>query len=93
MEQPLYYWIPSIAPSGMCFISSDKYPGWNGHLLVGSLVFEYLEKLEIKDNKVIKREKLLEDLGRVRNVIQGPDGFIYVSIENKGILKFKQQKA
>lgn len=93
MEQPLYYWIPSIAPSGMCFITSDKYPDWKGHLLVGSLVFEYLEKLEIKEGKVINREKLLENLGRVRNVIQGPDGFIYVSIENKGILKLKGLKA
>lgn len=92
MEQPLYYWIPSIAPSGMCFVSSDKYPEWKGHLLVGSLVFEYLEKLEINEGKVVKREKLLENLGRIRNVIEGPDGYIYVSIENKGILRFKQQK-
>ncbi|MBK8818911.1 MAG: PQQ-dependent sugar dehydrogenase [Saprospiraceae bacterium] len=89
MEQPLYYWIPSIAPSGMTFVNSDKYPEWKGNLLVGSLVFEYLERLELKDNKVVKRTKLLENLGRVRNVIQSKDGYIYVSIENKGILRIK----
>lgn len=89
MEQPLYYWTPSIAPSGMCFVTSDKYPDWKGNLMVGSLVFEYLERIELKDNKVVQREKLFENLGRVRNVIQGPDGYIYVSIENKGILKIK----
>ncbi|MFZ1706044.1 MAG: PQQ-dependent sugar dehydrogenase [Saprospiraceae bacterium] len=87
MEQPLYYWIPSIAPSGMCFVHSNKYPEWEGNLLVGSLVFEYLERLELKNNQVITREKLLENLGRVRNVVQGHDGYIYVAIENKGILK------
>jgi glucose/arabinose dehydrogenase len=89
MEQPLYYWIPSIAPSGMCFVDSPMFPEWKGNLMVGSLVFEYLERLDIKDNKVISREKLLENIGRVRNVIQGPDGNMYVSVENKGILKIK----
>lgn len=87
MEQPLYYWIPSIAPSGMAFVSSDLYPEWKGDLLVGSLRFQYLERLIIKDNKVVKREKLLENTGRVRNVRQGPDGYIYVGVEGKGILK------
>lgn len=91
MEQPLYYWIPSIAPSGMCFVNSDKYPDWNGNLLVGSLVFEYLERLIIQDNKVTSRVKLFENIGRVRNVIQGPDGYIYVSVENQGILRIKSK--
>lgn len=85
MEQPLYQWTPSIAPSGMTFVTSDKYPKWKGNLLVGSLAFQYLERLELYDNKVVYREKLLGGMGRVRNVRQGSDGFIYVGIEGKGI--------
>ena len=87
MEQPLHYWVPSIAPSGMEFIASDKYPGWKGNLLVGSLAFQYLERLVLKDNKVTYREKLIDGMGRVRSVDQGPDGFIYVGIEGKGVFK------
>ena len=91
MEQPLFYWVPSIAPSGMVFVTSDRYPGWKGSLLVGSLSYQYLERLVLKDNKVIKREKLLNKKGRVRNVVQGPDGFIYVAIENLGIVRLIPQ--
>ena len=87
MEQPLYQLTPSIAPSGMTFVTSDKYPKWKGNLLVGSLAFQYLERLELYDNKVVYREKLLDGMGRVRNVRQGPDGFIYVGIEGKGIFR------
>ncbi|WP_298480510.1 PQQ-dependent sugar dehydrogenase [uncultured Maribacter sp.] len=86
-EQPIHYWVPSIAPSGMAFVTSDKYPEWKGNLLVGSLKFQYLERLVLKDNKVIYREKLIPNLGRVRAVKQAPDGFIYVAIEGKGIYK------
>ena len=92
MEQPLYYWVPSIAPSGMAFVTSSVYPQWKGSLLVGSLSFQYLERLEIKDNKVVSREKLLVAIGRVRNVVQGPDGYIYVAIEGTGIVKLVPKK-
>ena len=87
MEQPLYQWTPSIAPSGMTFVTSDKYPKWKGSLLVGSLSFQYLERLELKNDKVVYREKLLDGIGRVRNVRQAPDGFIYVSVEGQGIYR------
>lgn len=87
MEQPLHYWDPSIAPSGLAFVTSDKYPSWKGNILVGSLAFQYLERLQLEGNKVVYREKLMEDIGRVRNVKQGPDGFIYVAVEGKGIYK------
>jgi glucose/arabinose dehydrogenase len=87
MEQPLHYWDPSIAPSGMAFINSNKYGDWNGNLLVGSLKFQYLDMCTIIENKVIKEERLLDGLGRVRSVEQGPDGYIYVGIENLGIVK------
>lgn len=87
MEQPLHYWDPSIAPSGMAFISSDKYPGWKGDLLVGSLKFEYVDKCVLKNGKVVKEERLLDGLGRIRTINEGPDGYIYVGIENLGIVK------
>ena len=87
MEQPIHYWVPSIAPSGMAFITSDTYPEWKGHLLVGSLSFQYLELLELSGDRVANRIKLLPDIGRVRNVRQGPDGYIYVAVEGKGIYR------
>ncbi|WP_430886769.1 PQQ-dependent sugar dehydrogenase [Jejuia spongiicola] len=92
MEQPLFYWVPSIAPSGMAFVSSNIYPDWNKNILIGSLKFEYLERLVLENDKVIKREKLFEDIGRVRNVIQGPDGYIYIAVEGKGIFKIVPEK-
>lgn len=92
MEQPMYYWIPSIAPSGMTYITGDKYPEWKNDLLVGSLVFQYLEKLEMKDGHVVGREKLFDGIGRMRNVRQGPDGYIYMAVENEGILKIVPKK-
>ncbi len=87
LEQPLYYWVPSIAPSGMAFSTSDLYPEWKGNLLVGALKFQYLERLVLKKNKVVERHKVLENIGRVRSVKQGPDGFIYIGVEGKGVLK------
>lgn len=89
MEQPLYYWVPSIAPSGLEIISSDKYPGWKGNVLAGSLAFQYLERLVVENDKVVYREKLLDGMGRVRSVNQGPDGYVYVGIEGKGIFKLQ----
>jgi glucose/arabinose dehydrogenase len=92
MEQPFYYYIPSIAPSCMAFLDSDKYPDWKNNLLIGSLKFQYLERLIIDNNKVIYREKLLENIGRVRNVKIAPDGLIYVGVEGKGIIKIIPNK-
>jgi len=87
MAQPFYYWVPSIAPSGMAFSTSGIYKDWEGDLFVGSLRFEYLERLVIEKNQVVKREKVLEKIGRVRNVVEGPDGYLYLGVEGKGILK------
>ncbi|RIX84797.1 PQQ-dependent sugar dehydrogenase [Acidovorax cavernicola] len=80
MEQPLHYWVPSIAPSGMAFLSSDRYgAGWKGNLFVGSLKFGYLDRIELKDDKVVAEHKLLADgRARIRDVKQGPDGLLYV---------------
>ncbi|MDZ7919781.1 MAG: PQQ-dependent sugar dehydrogenase [Rhodoferax sp.] len=83
MEQPLHYWVPSIAPSGMDFITSERYgKAWVGNLVVGSLKFGYLARLELSapfGGKVVRETKLLPDLGeRVRDVRQGPDGLLYL---------------
>jgi glucose/arabinose dehydrogenase len=87
MEQPVTYWVPSIAPCGMDFLTSTNYDGWEGSLIVGSLKFSYLVRCEIKDNKIVRQERIAEGIGRVRNVKQGPDGFLYVGVEGKGIFR------
>lgn len=87
MEQPVYYWVPSIAPSGMAFVKDSKDKHLEGNILAGSLKFQYLEHLILEKDKVVKREKLLEDVGRVRNVVMGPKGEVYIGVEGKGILK------
>lgn len=89
MEQPFYYWVPSIAASGMAFVTGNKYPDWKGDLLVGSLKKTYLERLHIRNNKVVVREKIADGIGRVRDVIIGPYGFIYLAVEFEGIYRIK----
>ncbi|AVP96642.1 oxidoreductase [Ahniella affigens] len=90
MEQPLYQWTPSIAPSGMAFLTSEQAGPWRGNLFVGSLKFTMLVRLELKDGLVVHEERLLQGLGdRVRDVRQGPDGLLYVLTESQGrILRF-----
>ncbi|KZM51530.1 PQQ-dependent sugar dehydrogenase [Labrenzia sp. OB1] len=79
MEQPIHYWDPSIAPSGMVFVSGSTYPDWQGNLLVGALRGQHLARLQLEGDTVVSQEKLLTDLGeRIRDVRQGPDGFVYV---------------
>jgi aldose sugar dehydrogenase len=79
MEQPVHYWDPSIAPSGMTFYTGDAFPDWRGDLFVGSLKFGYLARLDVKDGKIVGEERLLEDVGqRIRDVRQGPDGNLYL---------------
>ena len=84
MEQPVIYWKPSIAPCGMTFVTSPQFKDWNGDLIVGSLKFAYLQHLTVKGNKVTAREIIFQGIGRVRDVRQGPDGNIYVVLENSG---------
>ena len=92
MAQPIYYWTPSIAPCGMTFVTGNTYPKLKDKLLVSSLKFAYVELLTIENKKVTKREKIAQDIGRVRNVKQAPNGYIYISIEDEGIFKLKSKK-
>ena len=82
MAQPLHYWTPSIATSGMAFVTSERYgKTWQGNLMVGSLKFGYLNRLELAapfGGAVVRESKLLSGEGRIRDVRQGPDGFLYV---------------
>ncbi|WP_226960746.1 PQQ-dependent sugar dehydrogenase [Thalassotalea sp. LPB0316] len=87
MEQPAWYWEPSIAPSGMMFVTSDKYPQWQGNLLVGSMKFGYLVMLTLNGNTVVKEEVVKDELIRVRSMSVGPDGLIYLGIDGKGIYR------
>lgn len=88
IEQPLFHWDPSIAPSGMAFITSDNYGAdLKGHLLVGSLKFRYMVHLVLDGNRVTATENVFQGIGRVRNIKQGPDGYIYVATEGNGIIR------
>jgi glucose/arabinose dehydrogenase len=81
MEQPLHHWVPSIAPSGMAFLTSERYgKAWQGSLFVGSLKFGRLHRLELgADGRVVREQPLLAEVGqRIRDVRQGPDGLLYV---------------
>ena len=86
IEDPLHYWDPSIAPCGMSFVTGTTYPAWEGNLLVGSLKFQYVARLEIDDEKILHEEKLVEGLGRIRSITQGSDGYIYVGTEGPGMV-------
>lgn len=79
MEPPLVHWVPSIAPSGMAFVTSDRYPGWKGDLFVGALRAQVLVRLQLDGRKVVRQERLLQEFGeRIRDVRQGPDGWLYL---------------
>jgi glucose/arabinose dehydrogenase len=79
MEQPVYYWDPVIAPSGAVWYTGDRYPGWKGSLLVGSMQPGALVRLTLENGRVTKEERYLIELGdRIRDVQQGPDGLLYV---------------
>ncbi|MDH3241664.1 MAG: PQQ-dependent sugar dehydrogenase [Alphaproteobacteria bacterium] len=79
MEQPIKYWVPSIAPSGMAFYTGDKFPGWKGNLFVGALALQHLNRLTLDGEHVVGEERLLEDWHqRIRDVRNGPDGYLYI---------------
>jgi glucose/arabinose dehydrogenase len=79
MEQPVYYWDPVIAPSGAVWYTGDKYPGWNGNLFVGCMQPGALVRLTLDNGRVTSEERYLGELGnRIRDVQQGPDGFLYL---------------
>lgn len=94
MEQPVFYWDPVIAPSGMAIYTGDKYPGWKGSIFVGSLNPGALVRIVLENGQVVKEERFLGELGeRIRDVQQGPDGYLYIITDanNGRVLKVLSQ--
>jgi glucose/arabinose dehydrogenase len=90
LEQPLYYWDPVIAPSGMMFYTGDRFRAWKGSLFIGGLQAQALVRLTLDGKKIVGEERLLQDHGvteRIRDVRQGPDGLIYVLTDGGRLLK------
>jgi aldose sugar dehydrogenase len=84
MEQPIHYWTPSIAPSGMAFYTGEAFPAWQGNLFVGALAHKYLARLVMEGDKVVAEEPLLRELNlRIRDVRQGPDGMLWVLTDER----------
>lgn len=86
MEQPITYWDPSIAPSGLTFVTSDRYPAWQGNILNGALAFQLISRVVVDGYDFQKEERILEGIGRIRDVEEAPDGFIYFTNESNGTL-------
>ena len=86
MLQPVWYYVPSIAPCGMDFYTGNKFPNWQGDLFIGSLKFRYVERVELEGDRVISTERILEDIGRIRTVREGPDGNLYVVVGAPGMV-------
>ena len=82
MEQPVHYWDPSIAPSGMIFVTGNRYSKWSGHVLVGALAGEHVVRLRIEKERVVEEERLFEGFGRFRAITQSPDGVIFILTDN-----------
>lgn len=84
MEQPLHFWTPSIAPSGMAFYRGERFPRWNRSLFIGALAGEMLVRVELDGARVVREERMLEDrLGRIRDVRSGPDGYLYLTTDEE----------
>ncbi|HAC73453.1 MAG TPA: hypothetical protein DCF46_07585, partial [Porphyromonadaceae bacterium] len=86
MEQPVFQWTPSIAPCGMTVVTGDRFKKWENNMLVGSLRFDYIERMVLDGQKVVHTEKLAEGIGRVRNVVMSPDGLVYIGLEEPGMI-------
>jgi aldose sugar dehydrogenase len=83
MEQPVHLWVPSIGISGMMIYTGDKFPQWQGNLFVGGMAGQQLARLTLKGQRVVNEETLLPQMGRIRDVRQGPDGFIYLVTDDR----------
>jgi len=86
MEQPEFYYMPSTGTCGLAMVTGEKYPAWTGDLLAGSLRFRYISRLKMDGQKVVGEERLLENIGRLRDIKMGDDGYVYFTVENPGLV-------
>lgn len=84
MEPPVHVWVPSIGASGLMFYTGDRFPGWKGNLFAGGLSGEQVARLTLKGTRVVHEETVVYGMGRVRDVRQGPDGLIYLALDDRG---------
>jgi len=90
LEQPVYYYLPSIAPCGISFYTGSEFPQWKNNLFIGALALKHLNRVEIANSKVIHEERLFTDQKwRVRSVKTGPDGFLYIGIDKGRIMRIR----
>jgi glucose/arabinose dehydrogenase len=93
VEEPIYFWVPSIAPSGMMFYTGDLFPEWKGNVFVGALAGQHLARLVLNGERVVAEESLLTDFKqRIRDVRQGPDGAVYLLTGGGGLVKLTPKK-
>ncbi|WP_037471394.1 PQQ-dependent sugar dehydrogenase [Shewanella waksmanii] len=93
MAQPITYWVPSIAPSAMVFVTSERYPELANQLLIGSLKFAKLISVSLDGDNIASQQDLMQNLGRVRSLHQGQDGYLYIGIDGRGVFKIQPQAA
>jgi glucose/arabinose dehydrogenase len=86
VTNPTRYWVPSIAPCGSLFVTTDKYEGWKGNILVGALALRHIARVQLSGTNYVGEEKLLQDTARFRDVAESPDGHIYAITEGPGLL-------
>jgi aldose sugar dehydrogenase len=84
MEQPIAYYTPTVAPSGMLFYTGTQYPAWKNNLLMGTMAGQHLRRLEIAGEKVTHQEAVFTEYGRVRDVVMGPEGYLYIILQRPG---------
>ncbi len=84
VQDPVFTWTPSMGPCGLAFLTNDKFKSWKGDLVGGGLALRFLSRMDVADNKIVGEDRLLNGQARVRNVKQGPDGNLYVSLEEPG---------
>ncbi len=90
LEQPVHYYVPSIAPSGMVFYTGNEFRSWKGNLFIGAMALTHLNRLVLEDGKVIHEERILQDFRRrIRVVRQGPDGYLYIGVDGGAIYRLK----
>jgi glucose/arabinose dehydrogenase len=84
LEQPVTYWTPSVAPSGIAFYTGDRFPGWKHDLFIAMLLGNQLRRVTVSGHIVTHQETIFKGFGRVRHVINGPDGLLYVALNDPG---------